>query len=506
MDLGAVVEVAIGLIFVWIVLSFATIQIQEWISIRLDKRAKDLEASLHEMLANPNLKSQFYDHPIIRGLTARKRKRPSTVPAWFYRYPIVRGFTREIRKLPSYIPSQSFALVIFDITMTAGTESSLIQQGILKIRDDYQRKLDDAKEMPKNKVVIDALNILADLARSAAATDAGTSITNYTREVLIREVNRLAERYSNFKDKDGNPDPELAQIGALLKRTLREASLIASSELEKVKQAAATKKGLSEGEKTPAANKKVQPVTNDAEMLLSKLTEGVAALSVVSPELNQTLSALFFNLEEFASEKEKQIAAARGNLENWFNSSMDRVSGVFKRYSQLVAVILGVVMALFLNVDSISLAQYLWREPAVRQILVTQASTYQPPEGQPVADPQQIVQQFAQQFGGLNLPVGWDIAVYGQRVELLKGMAIYNSDCQLFPHGNQYFGIPVFSSNVCITQPHSANATNILLKLFGILITAGATAQGAPFWFDVLKKFVNLRGTGPNPVEKGASK
>ena len=202
MDLGAVVEVAIGLIFMWITLSLATIQIQEWISTILDKRATDMEASLHEMLANPNLKSQFYDHPVIRGLTANKRKGPSTVPAWFYRYPIVRGFTREKRKLPSYIPPQSFALAMFDITMTAGTESSLIQQGILKIRDDFQKANESTKDMPKERAMIDALNILADLARSAAATEAGTSITNYTKEVLTREVNRLSDRFLNSDDED----------------------------------------------------------------------------------------------------------------------------------------------------------------------------------------------------------------------------------------------------------------------------------------------------------------
>ena len=66
MDLSAILEVAIGIIFVWIVLSLATIQIQEWITTQLDKRAKDMEASIHEMLANPDLKAQFYDHPVIR--------------------------------------------------------------------------------------------------------------------------------------------------------------------------------------------------------------------------------------------------------------------------------------------------------------------------------------------------------------------------------------------------------------------------------------------------------
>jgi hypothetical protein len=39
-------------------------------------------------------------------------------------------------------------------------------------------------------------------------------------------------------------------------------------------------------------------------------------------------------------------------------------------------------------------------------------------------------------------------------------------------------------------------------KVIGILITAAAAAQGAPFWFDILKKLINVRSTGPNPSEQ----
>ena len=485
MDIGAVVEVAIGLIFMWITLSLATIQIQEWWLTLLDKRARDMEASLHEMLANPNLKSQFYDHPVIRSLTARKRKSPSTVPAWFYRYPIVRGFTKEKRKLPSYIPSQSFALAMFDITMTAGTESSLIQQGILKIRDDFEKE----RNKPKDRAVIDALNILSDLAHSAAGTEAGTSITNYTKDILKREVKRWSDRYLKSDDDD------LKQVGQALNRTLREATLIAQGELKKVKQAAEDNTPTdSKPESTGSQSNKVDPVLTD-------LKQGVAALSVISPELNQTLSALLLNVEEYTTETERQIARARGNMESWFNSSMDRVSGVFKRYTQALALSLGIILSLLLNVDTISVAQYLWREPAIRQVLVAQASNFTPPENQTGTSPQETVQQFTEQFGGLSLPIGWDLKKY-------SATALYNSDCQLFPRPGQFFGIPVFRTNLCVTQSqsHPTDQTNIAVKLFGILITAGATAQGAPFWFDLLKKLVNLRGTGPSPMEKGASK
>ena len=195
MNLGAIIEVALGLIFVWIVLSLTTIQIQEWISTQLDKRARDMEDAIHEMLANPNLQSQFYDHPVIRGLTAKKRKLPSFVPRRFYDHPLVRGFTQEKRRLPSYIPSQQFALALFDITMTAGTESSLIQQGIFRIRDDLKKK----NRLSRDHAAIEALDVLADLARSAASTEAGTAITKKTLDLLKTEADKFSGKYPAYK-------------------------------------------------------------------------------------------------------------------------------------------------------------------------------------------------------------------------------------------------------------------------------------------------------------------
>ena len=38
-----------------------------------------------------------------------------------------------------------------------------------------------------------------------------------------------------------------------------------------------------------------------------------------------------------------------------------------------------------------------------------------------------------------------------------------------------------------------------LFKLGGLLATGLAAAQGAPFWFDILKKIVNIRTSGVNP-------
>ncbi len=484
MDLGAIVEVAIGIIFVWITLSLATIQIQEWITSTLDKRAQDMEASIHEMLANPNLRSQIYDHPVIRGLSAKKRRRPSNVPPWLYNFPIVRGFTKEKRKLPSYIPAQQFALCLFDIAVTAGTESSLIQQGIFKIRDDLEKN----KNKPRDQAVIDALNILADIARSAAATEARTSITNISLNLLKKKVNEFSQQYPEYKD--------------IMDRGLAEAKLL-KNEIERVSRK--------------------QKAANGDDAVFAQLKKGIAAFSVISPELNQTLSALLLNVEQYAAQGESNIAKARKNVEKWFDDSMDRASGVFKRYSQAMALVIGIIIALLLNIDSINLTLYLWREPSVRQVLAENAQSFQLPEAQLAASPEETMQAFRDQFVGLNLPVGWVIQESGPD-------AIYDSNCQLFPGIDQTFGFPIvmprigISTNdpdnmisrlvdsfnnlnsICIAPPQSNNQTNIVLKIFGILLTAMAARQGAPFWFDLLKRLVNVRAAGANPIEKEASK
>jgi hypothetical protein len=456
MNLGAIAEVAIGIIFVWIVLSLTTIQIQEWISTRLDKRARDMEDAIHEMLANPNLKAQFYDHPVIRGLTAKKkRKEPSRIPAWFYKYPILRGFTKEKRRIPSYIPSQQFALTLFDITITAGTESSLIQQGLLKIRDDLQNE----RNISPEQAVIEELNILIEFARSAAATEAGTALTKNTLALLRKKAEEFSLKY---------PDLRPVIDAALAEANKRKADI---DELLKSKDA---------------------PRGGDA---FTSLRRGVAALSVISPEVNQTLNALLLNIEEYVTQGETNLAKARKNVEKWFDDSMDRVSGAFKRYSQMMALIIGLILASVLNVDSIDLTLYLWREPSVREALARNAADFNLSQEALEANPEEALQNFRNQFVGLSLPIGWGFT-------RVPSSAFSDVNCQLFPGEGQSFGVPIIGSNLCISPPNSNNQSNLGLKVLGILLTALAARQGAPFWFDVLKRVVNLRGTGANPVEK----
>jgi hypothetical protein len=441
MNLTVVLEVAIGIVFIWMTLSIATMQIQEWVITWTKKRSKDLEAAIRKMLAEPasgefferfKLADYFYDHPIIRGLTAEKGKKPS------------------------YIPARQFATVLFDIAMTAGTEASYIQQGLYSLRQDL-KKVDDKND---REVFQNNLEALIETARTIASSKAGSEAT----EKLLKKLKMDIHNFSISEGK--NKYPELVKAANTV---LEQADKLYKDFL---------------------AQNPPHPQNNEAA--LDQIRKGLVALSAISPEASRTMETLLQNVEEYATATEKEIAIARSNVENWFDSSMDRLSGVFKRYAQWWALLIGFILALTLNVDSIALTKHLWVEPTTRQVLVANSAEFEFDKNIAAEDPDKAMQEFNKNLSGLNLPVGWSV----KKIENAN-------NCTFWPTTNdQYFGIRWFGNNQCLNPSAPDNSTNFAVKLAGILISALATMQGAPYWFDILKKLVNVRGTGKKPEEK----
>jgi hypothetical protein len=58
----------------------------------------------------------------------------------------------------------------------------------------------------------------------------------------------------------------------------------------------------------------------------------------------------------------------------------------------------------------------------------------------------------------------------------------------------------------CWSNVKGQSAGNWGAKIVGWLITALAVTLGAPFWFELLSKLVNVRGSGPKPSRPEATK
>ena len=78
--------------------------------------------------------------------------------------------------------------------MTAGTESSLIQQGFLKIRDDLQKE----QAISPEQAVIEELNILIEIAANARC--------HRSRHIIYKKHARAAEK------EGGGIFPEVSEL------------------------------------------------------------------------------------------------------------------------------------------------------------------------------------------------------------------------------------------------------------------------------------------------------
>ena len=117
----------------------------------------------------------------------------------------------------------------------------------------------------------------------------------------------------------------------------------------------------------------------DTGLAMRQFRLGLLGMQKVNPRLSNSVTAIIRQAEGYALHADQVVATARLNLETWFNDAMDRLSGTYKRKAQLMAFIIGVILALILNVDSISVATSLWREPTLRQAIIAQAQSYSPP-------------------------------------------------------------------------------------------------------------------------------
>jgi hypothetical protein len=463
MYLQEILEVAVGLVFMWLVISLAAMQIQEWIANLMKMRATELKGAIGKMLTNPDLAAEFYTHPLIAGLSKNVKKPKEGEEG-----------KKRSSPLPSYIPAGKFAAAIFDIVIKAGTDASPIQKAF----DDIRAQFDSIDSPERKKLAEEDWKALLDLAKRVAVTQVG--------QQAVESVKIQAQRF--VKDY-----PELD------KQVVDSALGLVDTYYQQL---------LDEQSKAPSA-------APDKETTLRQLRIGLLAMNSMYPGFKKTMGALLTGVEEYVTDKERALALARTNVESWFNDSMDRLSGWYKRRTQLIAFFIGLVLAIFLNLDSINLATTLWREPTLRQAIVAQADAYleqyeatttpDPNAADGAAtrapvDPAKAIAGLKESLAVLNIPFGWQLTPFdtgGKKCSLIP-----TSETQVFGFsGKDAAGMPAckYVSNF------PADWSSGLSKFFGLLMTAAAAAQGAPFWFDILKKLINVRSTGPNPEEKKAA-
>jgi len=366
-------NVAIGIIFIYLLLSLICTAINEIIEKFLKNRASDLRRGIEVLLQNNennNLLEKLYNHPLIFSLYDGNYNKTSS------------------KKLPSYIPSANFALALMDIILPASSKNLSGAAGGAALNPGNQ-------VTPENNAIQQSAN-------------EGSSATS------------------------GNAVP-----GTLVEGAVGGSGPVIKSE-------------------------------NTLDTLRGAL-------------LNWPDSSAKSALLTLIDSAEGDINKARKNIETWYNSSMDRVSGWYKRRVQIITIFVGLGLTLAMNADTISIFKGLLNNPTLQNSLVAASGEYVKAAKEASTDPEESpearLQKNVEEINDLRLPIGWD---WNTPDSLLSKTSLQNKK---------------------LAVPSGKDPVSWIIKFFGWFITALAISLGAPFWFDTLNKIMVIRST-VKPHEK----
>jgi hypothetical protein len=431
---SAIIEVIIGLIFVFSLASIIVTQINTVITSTLNTRARHLKAGLEDLITDPVVRLKLMAHPLIRLIP------PQVQPSDVISAQTAEQATVESQpKRINWIPAELFSQALLDI-LSANA----------------------------------AIDLYAPLERVIETSLSGSEKAQM-REML-RQLQGSGIGVVEFRNA----------IGKLADPRDRGAMVNALSRVEQMRQ---------------------DLQANNEKSRLIPLLEGIRYIEDTTfRKAMETLLASARSLEE-----------AEAKIEFWFNARMDQLSELYRRRLGILSLLVGMLLTVTFNIDSLYLARSLWDDPALRaaiaataqqsidsgrlqqQLQQSQEALQFAPDTQGTFDANaQAVDPRAEAIGdtfnqvrtvsdslfsllNLRLPVGWDyieIAAGCPQTDLIPDPCAETRNLwNLLPGNNpDWMGI-------------------LVAKILGWLVTIVAISQGAPFWFDLLNRIARGRST-----------
>ena len=281
-----------------------------------------------------------------------------------------------------------------------------------------------------------------------------------------------------------------------------------------------------------------------------------AKRNLIEPE---THSILTFHLNEAAGD----IDVLKFRLAKWYNDTMDRVSGWYKRGTQFKLFLIGITMAVTMNIDSIEIADYLSENKTARAQLAEMgaaAAGKSELKGGDSSIAKEVMDSIKADLKAVNTLVGLGWGDYGRsdtafmkfalnispwrdrykayKANIDTATTIYNN---LLKDARQKRDAAIMGSPDCFRYIHIIDSLHTYKKTIidqqafamlygtdefdnglkrtyvlgfrlwafrkwlGFLITAFAIGMGAPFWFHLLNKFVSLRSSVKSVNSSGST-
>lgn len=145
----------------------------------------------------------------------------------------------------------------------------------------------------------------------------------------------------------------------------------------------------------------------------------------------------------------------------YFDEAMERASGVYKRWMQLSSLLIGLLLAVVMNADALHVGRALWTDQVLREQISESASQVVEVAAAEAGDPEALADIQSNLDVLRPFPIGWD------------------------------------ATPLSFSWQSLADDWDVWIgKIIGLVLTGAAVTLGAPFWFDLLSRFTNIRSSG----------
>ena len=476
MNLPLILDIVLGLLFIYLILSLLASEIQELLTTLMQWRAEHLKKSIEILIIGDNREDnsdiefvdKLYSSPLLKALN-QEAKGPISQ---FFRLlahrmgETLRLITRSRNVFgqqtsgPSYIPAKTFVKALLeDLDI-----QNLIRQKSYEV---LEQAIEEKLELMRR--FLDTLRQEID-----------------DETFLIAEFEDLRHRLATVHYEFGHQQlafsATMEQLIEQMKTFLSTTNLVLQDD-ERCK--AILHRRLPYIMET-IATRRLEPTI--ASVVKSVLDDN----NSIPAQLKRNLMSLAQNTQVQAIELAEELRGFEDSLAQWFDQSMTRAAGVYKRNSKGIAFILGFVIAVATNTDTIYIVNRLSTDSVLRETIVQTANQSVVEEGrfnpanQAIAssedensetnakeaaarelqDAKNAVQLALEE---LPLPIGWKTEIVAQQRQQASDWS--------FP---------------------------ILRRIIGWLVTGIALSMGAPFWYNLISKVIKVRNTGGTGGDKNA--
>ncbi|ARV58564.1 hypothetical protein BZZ01_07850 [Nostocales cyanobacterium HT-58-2] len=534
MNLPAILDIVLGLVFIYLILSLLASEIQELITTLFQWRAEHLKKSIEIMLAGNVrngdkdgnidrvvlLANRLYANPLIKNINQEAKGWASTLPrkvtwavASLYHSLKTKSVGKESRSVfgddrhtgPSYIPKDIFATTLLETLHLPELVQWLTESRIENFKKERLEEIKQIiKEMSQNDTTYETQKMSEEFKNLENEYETIVDTFRKNKFSLETSIKRMEESLDRFIV---NAFPQDMQENEQYKKTRKKLENYKKDIFSNVEQA------ILLGGLQPNIDEVVQLVNKSSlvyrelkvahEQLSDKDSENYKRFQKIKNFVeNQLPDPIVENIEVLAKRAqgriqttEQGIKKLRQEIEIAFDSSMERASGVYKRNAKGVALLIGFILAVASNTDAFHMVDRLSKDSALRDIIVQNAgkiansnnTTIEQIPNNTAANITSLTDEANKILTSVSLPIGWSDANLAQQLRWQSKPLIAKAPLD----GSQVEPPVEYIKNYSVL--------NIMRMIPGWIVSGIAIAMGAPFWFDSLSKIMNVRNAGRRP-------